>query len=73
MQEISELKIDITRLNLDGYIITTEAQLAKAFNAWVEDYEDDKDSFEDYDSPGYSGNYGEDAAKGLIKYLEKIK
>lgn len=71
MPQISELKIDITKLNLDGYIITTEVRLAKALNAWMEDYKEDKDSFGDYDSPDYTGNYGEDAAKELIKYLNK--
>lgn len=62
----------IGSLEIKLHVFTTE-QLEQAFNTWLEDYCNDKDSFVDYDSPDYSGNYGQESAEVLIKYLNREK
>lgn len=49
-----------------------EEQLAKAFDAWFQDYQNDPTAFGDYDAEDFDNtNYGKDSAAALIKYLNK--
>ena len=61
----------IESLEIKLHVFTTE-KLEQAFSAWFEDYNNDKDSFVDYDSGEYgSDDYGRKSAEALIKYLNK--
>jgi len=62
MAEIGEIKIHFF----------TEEQLAKAFDVWLKDYQNDPTKFGDYEAEGSDNtNYGKDSAAALIKYLNK--
>lgn len=63
MAEIGEIKIHIF----------SEEQLAKAFDAWFQDYQNAPEKFDDYDAEDYDDtNHGKDSAAALIKYLNKV-
>jgi hypothetical protein len=52
----------------------TQAELEAAFDEWLRQYQEDPESFEDYDAPDAdTRTYGQNCARYLIRMLGELR